>query len=108
MNRISNKRRAERQNCTVLVDSKPGTELENIITVDISKSGIGLISSQSLPLNSKIAIELDFDPSGEPVLVFGEVRWVSPIPNSDRYRIGLTFSEVLSGSKTRISKYFKK
>ena len=102
------KRKSPRKHCLVPVDGKQNSPFSDILTVDISKGGIGLITRSRLTLDQKIVIELDLDPSEEAVLVSGKVRWVRPVANSNHFRVGMTFSDVISGSKTRLNRYFKK
>ena len=105
---MKNQRRAKRYTCLVPVDGKKGTLFGQTLTFDISKGGMGLISPNKIPLNKTIAIALDLEESDEPVLVIGKVRWVVPIEDSSQFRVGLSFDEVLGGTKSRIEQYFKK
>ncbi len=106
----ANKRRKARQSCLVPVDGKEGSNLADIHTVDICQQGIGIISRNRLPLNKKVAIELDLKDDAEPVVVIGKVRWVKPVGSDDSkvYRIGLYFESVLSGSQSQLNKHFLK
>lgn len=100
------KRKHKRLDCLVPVDGQDGGVFEETRTVDISKRGIGIISKHKIPLNQEIPIELDLDEDGEPVLVIGQVMWVTPIDNTENYRVGVVFKDILHGSKTRLEKYF--
>ncbi len=104
----SNKRKSQRQTCLVPVDGKQGSPFDKTQTIDISKGGIGFISPTKISLNKEIAMEIELSPEGETVIVVGKVRWVHPIADSDKYRIGLSFEDVLSGSKSRLNQYFQK
>jgi c-di-GMP-binding flagellar brake protein YcgR len=106
MKTAANKRTEERYNCFVPVEGKNGSEFDETKTVDISRHGIGFLSAHAIPLNQKIAVEISLKPNTEPVLVVGVVKWVRKIEDSDQYRIGMTFSEIISGSSTRLDKYF--
>jgi hypothetical protein len=106
MKTTSNQRTEERYNCYVPVEGKSGSEFDETKTVDISRHGIGFLSTHPIPLNQKIAVEIALKPNTEPVLVVGVVKWVRKISNSDQYRIGMTFSEIISGSPVRLDKYF--
>ena len=75
--------------------------------IDFSKGGIGFVSQHRIPLNKEMPIEIDLTAEGEPVFVVGRVQWVQRIENSTSYRIGLSFKDVLQGSKSRLSEYFK-
>ncbi|MBF0593457.1 MAG: PilZ domain-containing protein [Candidatus Omnitrophica bacterium] len=99
INSCENKRKAPRFDCYVPVDGKEGAVFSNTKTVDISRDGIGFLSNHSVPLNERIAIELALKPDTEPVLVIGQVKWVRKVADSNQYRIGLTFSDIIDGSK---------
>ncbi len=99
MNDLANKRKTPRFDCYVPVDGKQGSTFSSTKTVDISRDGIGFISNHPVPLNERIAIELALKPDTEPVLVIGQVKWVRKVSDSDQYRIGLTFSDIIDGSK---------
>ncbi|MBF0569643.1 MAG: PilZ domain-containing protein [Candidatus Omnitrophica bacterium] len=99
MMNYEDKRKTKRFNCLVPVDGKEGSPFSSTKTVDISRDGIGFVSSRSVPLYEKIAIELALRPDAEPVLVIGEVKWVRKVSDADQYRIGLTFSDIIDGSK---------
>lgn len=99
MNDLVNKRKSPRFDCYVPVDGKQGSIFSSTRTVDISRDGIGFLSNHPVPLNERIAIELALKPDAEPVLVIGQVKWVRKVSDSDQYRIGLTFSDIIDGSK---------
>ncbi|MBF0483890.1 MAG: PilZ domain-containing protein [Candidatus Omnitrophica bacterium] len=101
-----NKRKAPRLSCLVPVEAQAGNFFDLSKTVDFSKGGIGLVSRLDIPLHKQMAIELDLDEQGHSVLVLGEVQWVTPLANG-LFRIGLAFKEVMQGSKSRLSGYFK-
>ncbi|HLF19034.1 MAG TPA: PilZ domain-containing protein [Candidatus Omnitrophota bacterium] len=105
---MKDKRKAQRVACLVPVEGKEGGPFDLTKTTDISKSGIGFVSDKKIPLNKEITIELDLDQKQEPVFVVGKVQWVHPIAQSQRYRIGLSFFDILHGAKSRLEKYFNK
>ena len=107
MKALSEKRKNRRYNCQVPVESKQGSSFDSSQTIDISRDGIGFISPHAIPLNEKIAVEIALTPDSDPVLVLGIVKWVRKITDSEQYRIGLSFLEVLSGSSSRLGKYFR-
>ena len=106
MENKSEKRKSTRYQCSVPVESKEGTSFSQTQTVDISKTGIGFISSQVISVAEKIPIEIAFTPNGEAVLVMGEVKWIRPLSGSKKYRVGMTFTDVLQGTKSRLQQYF--
>ncbi len=102
MENLDNKRKSRRFDCYVPVDGKEGEGFACTKTVDISRDGIGFVSQHAAKLHEKVAIELLLKPDAEPVLVVGEVKWVSRIPDTDQYRVGLTFADVIDGSQEEI------
>jgi hypothetical protein len=100
-----NQRSENRYNCFVPVEGKEGSEFDQTKTLDISRHGVGLLSSHPIGINQKIALELVLKPNTEPVMVIGVVKWVRKLEDSDQYRVGMVFSEVISGSSTRLDKY---
>lgn len=106
---MKNKRKNSRYTCFVPVDGKKGSPFALTQTFDISKGGIGLVSPKKIPLNKRIAIELDLSDEGEEtVIVIGKVRWVVPDEDTNQYRIGMSFDEIIGGSRSRIEQYFQK
>src|SRR6266850_1332123 len=105
MAQASNKRKSERFHCFVPIEGKAGSIFESSHSIDISKGGIGFIARQEVPLNKKIAIEIALAPDGESLLVIGKVTWVRQL--SDKYRIGIRFSDVRDGSRSRLDRYFR-
>ena len=103
------RRRSERQTCVVPVEGKQGSAFAQTQTVDISKTGIGFISKKRIPLDKKIAVELDLATQDESALVMAQVKWVSRVPKSPYYRVGMLLTEDLSlGSKTQLKDYLSK
>ncbi len=96
MKRGKNKRVSPRQTCLVLVEGKKGTAFAGTQTFDISKGGIGLISNRAIPLDEKIAVQIETAPKAEPILVLGKVVWVEKMNEDERYRIGLKFQKTFS------------
>ena len=105
---MNNKRKDARIACLVPVVGKKDGIFGQTRTIDISKRGLGFISKRKVPINKKIAIELDLSTDEEPVLVIGQVKWVCPFSKTDHYRIGVYFKDVLKESKPRLDKYFDK
>ncbi len=106
MKSAKDNRSEARYGCYVPVEGKSGSEFDDTKTIDISRHGIGFISSHPIPLNQKIAIELALKPNTEPVLVIGVVKWVKKLEDGEQYRVGMTFAEIISGSPTRLDKHF--
>jgi len=106
---MKNQRRNRRVSCVVPVDGQDKGIFSEIITVDISKRGVGFISSCKVPVNHKIAIELELEEGDQKsVLVVGKVQWVGLHESGEGYRIGVCFDDIQRGSKSRLDNYFRK
>jgi len=104
---MPNHRKNKRVTCHVPVDGKEGGVFDQTEAVDFSKGGLGFISHRRIPVNKEIPIEIELAVEGSPVFVIGRVQWVRRIPDSSNYRIGVSFKDVLRGSKSRLNQYFK-
>ena len=107
MSKVKDQRKSKRYQCYVPVEGKEGTSFSSFRTVDISRDGIGFISDQPIPVDEKIAVEIALTPDSDPVLVMGVVKWVRKITDADQFRIGMTFSDVLSGSRRGLGRHLK-
>ena len=102
-----NNRMETRNNCFVPVESKSNSSFDQTQTVDISCHGIGFISPHPHNINEKIAIEIQLKQDTHPVLVIGIVKWVHRLSDSEQYRIGMNYDEIISGSQRRLDRYFE-
>ena len=103
---VQNQRKNMRHDCIVPIEGKRGTAFSGSQTVDISRSGAGLIVQKPIPLNTKMAVQLDLTEDGDPIIAIGEVRWVSQLPDSNTYRVGLSF-DVPSDARSRLNTFLK-
>ena len=109
MTNKSERRHNERQLCLVPVEGKQDSPFSSTQTIDISNRGIGFISKRKIPIDQRIAVELDLENQIEPALVMGQVKWVSRIPRSSYYRIGMLLTDDLTtGSKSHLKEYLQK
>ncbi len=104
---MSDNRRNKRRYCAVPVEGKKNSVFDHTQVVDFSKGGIGFVSQHRIPINKEVPIEIDLTAEGKPVFVVGRVQWVHRIMDSKNYRIGVSFKDVLQGSKSRLTGYFK-
>lgn len=104
---MHNLRKNRRFTCAVSVDSKEGSVFDQTKSVDFSKGGIGFISCHRIPVNKKIPMEIELSLEDKPVFVLGRVQWVRRLRNTKTYRIGITFLDIVNGSKLRFNQYFK-
>jgi c-di-GMP-binding flagellar brake protein YcgR len=95
-----------RYSCTVPIEGKQGSGFDQTKTLDISRQGIGVLSSQQIQVNQKIALEVVLKPDTDTITVLGVVKWVRKLEGMEQYRAGLEFLEIISGSSTRLDEYF--
>jgi len=105
---MSNQRKSNRYACLVPIDGKDGSVFDQTQTVDFSKKGLGFVSRHRIPVSKEIPIEIELTVDGNSVFVVGRIQWVHRILNSKNYRIGISFKDVMKGSKSRLNQYFKK
>ena len=58
---------------------------------DISTSGLGFISNEFIPKNSKLVFEFRPPLHVEPIQTVAEVVWISNQPYSERFKVGAKF-----------------
>ena len=104
---MRNKRKNPRHICTVPVDGQQGGPFESSKTIDFSQGGLGLISNHRISLNKEIAIQLDLSEEGQSALVVGKIQWVNPIAQTNNFRIGVVFKDMLQGSRTNVKDYLR-
>lgn len=103
---MANKRKHRRMNCLVPIESKKGGAFDMTQTIDISKKGLGFVSSKRIPVNKKIPIEIDLSEESS-VLIIGKVKWSRAIKGTELFRIGLNFESLEKGAQTRLNQFFK-
>lgn len=103
---MTNLRKSERRVCLVPVDGKGGSVFDDTQTVDFSRGGLGFVSRHRIPVNKEIPIGIELNDNDEPVFVVGKVLWVRRILKSKQYRIGISFTDIRRGSKSRLNQYF--
>ena len=104
---MSEYRKNERKVCVVPVDGKKGSVFDHTQVIDFSRGGLGFVSQHRIPVNKEVPIEIEVSAEGKPVFVIGKVEWVRRIMNTKSYRVGVSFKDILQGSRSRLSGYFK-
>jgi len=105
---VKDKRKNPRHNCYVPVMCKKGTMFDHSQTMDISSGGAGFVTPRFIPIKTKMMVEISLTPDSEPIMALGEVMWVTQVPHSDNFRIGLKFIDISTPVKSRLEKYFIK
>jgi hypothetical protein len=79
------------------------TEITHTISENISLEGMGFISQSFIAPNALLSLELNIVSNFlNPI---GEVRWTQNLPHSDRYRVGVEFSELKDEQKKILQDY---
>ncbi len=74
-------------------------------TKDISAGGLSFVSENFLAPSTNINMEIGvYDKVMSPV---GSIAWTTPIPHSNRYRIGVRFAEFNPRDKEYLSDYIR-
>ncbi|MDP2939507.1 MAG: PilZ domain-containing protein [Candidatus Omnitrophota bacterium] len=105
---VNEKRSCSRFGCRVPILCRKGTLFDNSQTMDISKGGVGLISSKFIPLNSNLVMEIALSPKSEPLLAVGKVKWVQKLGSQERYRVGMAFTDISAQAGNRLEDYLGK
>ncbi|MGE5280220.1 MAG: PilZ domain-containing protein [Deltaproteobacteria bacterium] len=75
------------------------------ITSDISEGGVGLLVDDPLPCGACLYFQLKLRNAPQPAYGIARVAWTSKDPFSKKYRAGLEFIEINSGSRTEIASF---
>jgi hypothetical protein len=65
---------------------------------DLSNSGLGFISNEFVPKNSRLVVELHSPWQMEPIQALAEVVWISNQPYSESFKVGARFLDPLTVS----------
>ncbi len=75
-------------------------------SVDISAGGLQVITSQKLPMDTNMKIDLSILPTKIPLEVYGKVVWMNKDEKSGNYRTGIEFTQFADESQRKlIDKY---
>jgi c-di-GMP-binding flagellar brake protein YcgR len=77
------------------------------ISQNISEGGLGIISNQFIPAWEKLWIEFTPFSGPETVRALAQVVWAQQIRYSDRYQIGIKFTQIDQASRETLSNYVR-
>ena len=92
----------------VLIDAFLGKvgKKEDLKICNLSKEGVGVVSSQPLGVGEKVHIEMKIPGDNIPVVLPGEIAWASaPAQDSCHYQGGVKFRDVSNEDKARLLEY---
>jgi len=75
----------------------------NALTDDLSSGGLSFTNDKFIAHSSTVMLE--FNLLSRALSVIGKVVWSSPLPHSDRYRLGVQFDEVGQQDKNFLDDY---
>ena len=81
-------------------------EANNTLTNNISLGGISFSNEQFIPPKTPLMLEIHL--YSRIVTAIGDVCWSNPYPHSDRYQLGIQFSELLPQEKNILSEYINR
>ena len=84
----------------VRFQAKGKEHYSNCLSRDISLGGLRVKANQFIPLETALKVEIELK-NGEVIDGFGRVVWISQVPYSDWYELGLRFEEYGSELNSR-------
>lgn len=78
-------------------------EFDNTVSENISTGGIGFTTSKFIPPATALMLEINL--LSRFLRPIGEIAWVSPLPHSDRNRVGIEFIELDATEKNFLNDY---
>ena len=75
----------------------------NTISNDISLGGLGFVHEKFIAPETPIGLEINI--LSRIINPFGRIAWTSPLPHSNRYRVGIEFIEFNPVEKNFLSDY---
>jgi len=88
----------------VVIESEELIEATRAVVVDIGLGGLQLRSRQSMPLGHVCVLRVGQD-TGKSLILRGEVRYSTPIPDSDLWAIGFRFIPSSHEERVAIAEY---
>ena len=74
------------------------------LAYDLSEGGIKINLNDFIPVSTEIEVRMRMGNNPKPINLMGRVAWVSQVPYSDRYQVGLEFDQAASDAITEFKK----
>lgn len=81
------------------------SDVQNTVSRDISLRGMALVNDKFI--SSETLLNLEIRVLSRVLSAVGKVAWVSPLPYSNRFRIGVEFLEIGPEDKWYLSDYIR-
>lgn len=101
-----NRRRAQRLKAklTTHYELRAEKKYADVLTQDISESGIRMLSDGFIPRMRKVAVRINLSPH-KLIELNGEIKWSQRVAYSNYYQTGLEFKDLSPDAKRSISEY---
>jgi c-di-GMP-binding flagellar brake protein YcgR len=76
--------------------------VRHLLSEDLSEGGMRLSSSEFFPVKSRVRVDLETARPATPIQVIGRVVWVEQLPEVDHWRVGVEFSDLSDGARSRL------
>lgn len=77
------------------------------LAYNISEGGIQISLAEFVPLNTPVRLRVKLNPMSQICEQMGRVVWSKRIPYSEKYSVGLEFSQITPRLKQEIQSYIK-
>lgn len=76
----------------------------NVLTQDISESGVRMISDAFMPRMTKLNLQINLTPL-KLIKLNGEIKWSQRVPHSYHYQAGIEFKDLDHDTRRSLSEY---
>jgi hypothetical protein len=73
-----------------------------LLSGDVSEGGVQLSSPEMLAVNTCLLLSIEPEPWVEPIRAAGRVAWVAQADSPDRWKIGVTFTDLSEDARERL------
>ena len=75
------------------------------LTKDLALGGLRCVSPILFPISTEVNVELMLSSGAEPLAMRGRAAWFCTIPHSEQFDLGISFLDLPSADKRRLSVY---
>lgn len=86
---------------------KTTSKFGSTVSRDISEGGIRFLSDDFVPVGTSMILEVNLDNSPKYINAVADVVWSQKVPHSERYQLGLRFSEINEAYYQDICEYVR-
>ncbi len=86
---------------------KEGGSFSGCLAHDISEGGMRVQVNDFLPVNTEMILQSRIPQTSKVIDVAGRITWLQRVPFSDRYQVGLQFTQTNSAVQEEIRSYVR-